>query len=715
MTVASGQMPYEYEGVVPIRAGPNSWPGGGNGLLGISGILLEQGMFVLNAEIRKWDRTPGYDLEDTHKVYTHPDLPGSGFEPKADGSTLGGLVGLPAIIEVTNIAAMRDLINDNNGLLDLYSDDSDYTKLGFREAWYTSAYPESTSGYLRVVQAGPFIISLGAINLRPDLTSVTGGDDIVTTDLHWLGGSGVIFDIDVGEVVFQPFPFLGESNFFTAAQDNIKFDFGPMIPVLQTTTGGIPTLTGREQSDLANVSFKQLTNFDALGSGKMQFDGYALLSQTRFRLVTGNDTNFFGSLGGTSDFSSFIPGLRQVNNPNGFNDASARVYLTPGVKGSGLYRTLVDTPQSTPFISIPSGLPVSLWPQGDIRLNQTNRIYSQAPETASDGTLIVEPRNARGLHVLDDALWIAGPNAALSGTFDSRGLTVISPYNGRAIWYRPAERTLATSGSRPVGSTDPGHFGVHVGLESFGASEFIRISRVWSEFRTIDAGEDDVLSTFHFQRYNKTSLTHTETSVGVYQKNDSGGIGNRIDDMMFDGTHYWLNWEFGRLMRFDTSLVFAGGFVAGDVARRRHYANGKRLYTIGGNIGGSDPLLSMTPPGGAASGIGEWSFTPPGDIVNDIGTVTHDSAKRLRAETHVGYQFTARIHDIINVSGSTHVADGVWMLIQFGTTLYLMRIEETASEWEVKESIEILHTADAIPGGGVPSDFPYEIVLHDID
>ena len=716
MVVASGQLPYAYDGELPVRQRRGGWPGIEVPNIGPSGDLFEQGMFVLNAELRKWGINSLGQL--TYKAYSCPNVASSGFEPKANGETFQGHVGRLALLTTNNIEQMRE--NLEVYLFYQYALDSDYDFSDFLRSWLNSAYPESPSGYPQFFYDWTlnFGVEYPATWLRPALTDVANGDFITDTDLHWLGGSGVLFDIDYGEVIFNPFPFPRQTfHFAPGLTPHMSFSFGPVYPLLQTTAGLAPSLNAtRYQTDLSIGTLKAETNFSAIQSGYWQADGYVLLPGTLFRLTTGNDTNYFGDLSSITDFSFIVSGQRVVADGAGRNDGSARVYIDATPQTSGLYRITTTNPKDiVPFTSIPSGH-VSFWPQGDTfsGIFSSNRMLDRSVTITSDGGLKLDPRLSTGYHVLDDALWIAGPNASsLSGTFITKGLFVMSPHNGELIWYRPAERIVATTGNMPGGGSagSPGIFGVHLGLEEYG-TDFVRISRVWEESV---APTNIFTNTVYFQRYDQTTLDHTEQSETWTITNALGSIGSRIDGLMFDGTNYWLWYEFGQAHRFDSTLTYTGTFQ-GQIARRRHYANGQLLYTLGGNSTVGDPVLAMSPPGGANSGIGVWSITTtPADITIDVGTFTHNSAKRLRAETHFGHQDFAIIHSIREISGATHVPTGTWMIIQFGTTLYLCKIREDASEWVVEQSIRLDHTAGTLSLPSMPTDFPYEFILHDID
>lgn len=720
MTVSSGQMPYQYDAILPIRNIPGGWPGIDDPNIGPSGYIIEGAMFVLNAELRKWGVNNLADL--TYNLYVHPDLSPSGFEPKADGSTLAGLVGAgPSIISIDNIEQMRDRLQD---LFNEYSNETTYNPDQFFEAWLQAAYPESPSGSIRYVESAPnFFLSQDATFLRPVLHDVNGGDFVTTTDLHWLCGSGVLFDIDHGEVVFNPFPFPHGGWFRAPSSLNFRVGFGPVYPKCQTTNGDIPSLVvSRYESDLTGA-FANETNFQALGSGKVQIDGYCLLPQTTIELVKGNNDNFWSTLTGISRYSDHIQGLRQVNLSTEANDNSARCYRTPSAISSGLYRLVTYNKRTdVPNTSIESGV-VSLHPQGyTVRSSPSNTLVSnlsdidgQQYEITSDGGLIRRAGRADGIHVFDDAIWIVGaPEVTLPGfpILDSRGLFCVSPITGDMVWYRPAEMTVATAGN----VNDPGAFGTHVGLFPVG-NNYVRFSR--SIEQTLDFSDVDNIEgdyTVYWQLYDQQTLNHSEQAatfsvVGTVQ--EVPNFDNTRGAILAGGSVYTWQ-EFNTVQQWTTGLGFVEQkFGVPGVAGRRHYAGGDLLYTMTGAPQTGDPMLAIN--GGHTSGIGKWSVGP--------GSFSHDSAKPLRGETHFGHEPRALIHSIFDVTGSTNVSNGIWMIITFPSSpgsfitsdpLYLCRIIEGPTSWQVVESIFLNENVLNQGTAGGP-EFPVEGILQDLD
>lgn len=726
MVVASGQMPYNYGTSIPLRNIEGGWPGLDTPNIGPSGNVAEAAMFVLNAELRKWGVDNLANL--TYNIYTHPDVPPSGFEPKAGGETLTGLVGNAASpLSLDNIEQMR---NSLFTLFSAYDNESNYSNLDFRESWFNSAYPESPSGSLVIFTTNSFSYSFrNATFLRPPLESVTGGDFVSTTDIHFLGGSGVIFDIDAGEVTFNPFPTFIRDRQLNPGNSDFRISFGPITPMVQKTDGTVPTINSSRLDDGAGSQFENETNFDAMSSGYVQFNGYCLVEGTVIELVTGDDNSYFNSVQNSSHYNSHIAGLRAVNNGIGSNDSTATCYRIPSPKAAGLYRLLAYNPKETVGVSSPVSGTVSLWPPGyttqanDGALLRDNFTDGQQNSLTSDGYPVVDARDARGVHVFDESLWIASPSLVATPDNTTAGLYLLSPYTGEVVWYRPAEMTVSTAGD--TGSPS-GNFKNHVGLMDIG-SDLVRLSLSldYNFFPGPGPLPGDGVFTFYFQEYDKTTLDHNEVGVTFTFTNDDQPARTTYDSVITNGSDIFLSVDLGNeILRFDTSYNFTGFFRQPNTlpSCRRHYAGGDLLYTTTSNPGAfvSDPLKTIS--GGATSGIGKWNITgEPGSTTTDIGSFSHVSAKPLRAETFVGNFNFAAISTIFDISGSSNFTNGIWMIVQFSNSVFflgssevfLLRIVEGSSEWQAVEGYKLdQFTLITAAGGG---EFPTEAVYMSVD
>jgi len=109
MTVASGNRPYRY-----LRA-PFTLQDGE--LIGASGVLFEEPMFVVNAEKGVYAVVPSLEREFTKYINKGASVIAS-FEPKADGSNLDGTnadTPLTGIFAAPGAVEFQDYIEDIRG------------------------------------------------------------------------------------------------------------------------------------------------------------------------------------------------------------------------------------------------------------------------------------------------------------------------------------------------------------------------------------------------------------------------------------------------------------------------------------------------------------------------------------------------------------------------------------------------------------------------
>ena len=184
--------------------------------------------------------------------------------------------------------------------------------------------------------------------------------------------------------------------------------------------------------------------------------------------------------------------------------------------------------------------------------------------------------------------------------------------------------------------------------------------------------------------------------------------GNVYHDFWYDpiNTEYWVSNSvalgFG-LWKFDSSFNYVNKYevvnedissTSGISSARGVFINGQH-YLFHGRLGpdaagGSNYMNS--------SGIFPISIDTPGTepyandaIIPGLGILTIGSGtvKYIDGANFVGSQLSANIHDIIEVTTTSHLPIGVYALISWITILgdvatYLLRIEETATTWEIK-------------------------------
>jgi hypothetical protein len=259
------------------------------------------------------------------------------------------------------------------------------------------------------------------------------------------------------------------------------------------------------------------------------------------------------------------------------------------------------------------------------------------------------------------------------------GLALLSPWTGHKMWVRFADMT-------PGLSTSNENWSSYIGLEKTAPNIIYRIFD--SPVTSLAATSGKVA----FQHYNDDLdyLTEILTMSTVTAQNDEfplGGSVTSFSDMFYDGTYYWvfnLNvagydaWKFSNTFDFVEKYTFNN--PSGISQTRAAYVNGKHRIYYG--FIGTGPTVSLT-----TSGIWDYECTDSGAPAGGVaGSCTLGTQKMINAAPAIGLQDEAHILDLFEVTGSTHVVPGVYALILFrvgGYHLYLMRLEETATTWEV--------------------------------
>jgi hypothetical protein len=216
MIVASGVIPYQYEGIYPFVA-PN------NHTYGLSGILFEQAMTVISAEMHRFAGSS--DSPTVFNKYINPNLPSIEFTPYPDGRNLDGRIdGIPGA------AAYADYIAEMRiGFVFL----TFFTNLGGGIAdWLTDwlLWAPGPSGTTGDFARGEY--------------SNTG--PITSSDFTELGGSGVLTTADIREVSYQPYSRWNRS--VTAIYDRGSVRLSPIFPNFMTTNGSFLNMNAREQN-----------------------------------------------------------------------------------------------------------------------------------------------------------------------------------------------------------------------------------------------------------------------------------------------------------------------------------------------------------------------------------------------------------------------------------------------------------------------------------
>ena len=403
MTLLSGIPPYSYDyGNGPFRVHN---PYSSDFPIGLSGILLEQAQFVITAEKRRLNKFLNSHVLPSFNVYVNSAiLPSGGYEPKINGSTLGNEVYPAAAFILDHIQETRLALVS---LFQDYSSDTNLDTFEYRAAWFQALYPNSPSGFYNAGDPDFAFTVDGHWSHR--FPSETGIIDYVNDDV--LGSSGVLYDVDIGELMINPAPHISAFGLDRMhAIDFFAVQQFPLFPAFQKTDGSLIPLTGREPSVIPLAADYQI---DHISSGCIRLDGYAIYNNTEIYL--GRNANIFGPV---EDFTVVSEGHRDV--AFGGNIIGSRLFIAPTSQGSGVYRVAtknkrIDFPNTT----IESGA-MSFWPNiTDYWPNCTNPNDQLIGSTTTIADL--------GYHVFNDCIWMTD-QAFNTLSAKPSGLCILSPF-----------------------------------------------------------------------------------------------------------------------------------------------------------------------------------------------------------------------------------------------------------------------------------------------
>jgi len=642
MTVSSGLPPYDYGFTTPIRSDhPNP-------SIGPSGSLLEAAQFVITAEYRRMNKLsdPAFNYDFTK--YKYAGDTGEVYEPQPDGNNLND--GEASLTILDHILDTRDaLFLFNNPLFLEYEKISNYSQATIARDWMEQLYPDLP------IDSFPYFR-----RTAPTLSQTPIVDSGV------LGGSGVLMDVDFGEVMFNPFPFIARSDLVrTHGPDDVFLIWGsPAFPGFHKTDGSLISLNGREPV----LDFDGFSDEDyyvePIASGKMKLDGYVLRSQTEYLY---SDSQYFD---GTIGFTSPIESDRSVTPDIGTLE-TGRVYVSPLSKSAGVWRIgAANRKADFPSTTVESGI-VSTWPQDA-------EAYDPNETDVSTATVNFQ----EGFHVFDDSMWILdrGLDSPLNNV-PSSGLCLIAPKTGHILWDKFASTTLSGDSLDSGGGTiDRGRWWRdHVGLEVVGTTIYRCKNR--STAGTIDPFSGFSRTKHMIQTYNLDLDYSSEIITG-----NAGQLAyNRtVTDIMYDGTDWWvfalgsgpgiahLNASFGMIESATFGFINAPGSPTFDGGKAA-YING--TYYVWGLIGNilSASLRSFTivtplpgPP-------------PPEEFPTMLALLGNNHTFDLTSfNVEVG-----AIHDMQEVSSTaTGMTAGTWILFAggppgtgpFAASMYLARI-----------------------------------------
>lgn len=384
MVVASGVIPYQYEGIYPFVSPDNH-------TYGLSGILFEQAMTVIAAEYHRF--AGSFDSPTVFNKYINPNQSPIEFTPYPDGRNLDG-----RIDNNPGAAAYADYIIDlRNAFIFL----TFFTNLGGGIAdWFTdwllwAPGPSGTIG-----------------NFARNEYSNTG--PITSSDFNELGGSGVLTTADIREVSYQPYSRFNES--VTAIYDRGSVRLSPIFPNFMTTAGTFLTMNAREQNfTFGNAPYFKKTAADWT-AGKMFLDGDIFFSDTDFCVIPGTATrdNLEGVVMHNALALDSLPGRVFPGNGDLTVDPRGRALVAPPNLPVGGYGVgAINNLSSHPGLIIPSGT------------------LSFHPSPSYDGG-----HAGSGFYVFDKTVWVQD-----SEKISCSGLRMFNPLTKDFYWLRIADQT----------------------------------------------------------------------------------------------------------------------------------------------------------------------------------------------------------------------------------------------------------------------------------
>ena len=392
MTVASGVRPYAYNrDQFTLQEGET---------IGYSGILFEEPMFVLTAE-----RAIYLAISEANRKFTKYINKEGGvsadFEPRPDGQNLDGQYDNPSLSGVEDgpgNVAFRDYIVDLrtalSGLLMSYiTEDIDYSGIqAVEDYFHANQFP------------GPD--GLGRTWTHPDNNEEPSG----------LATSGALYDIDLREVQYQPYP--RAARHFD--ESGIAPDFiAPIMPSFISRAGGMVNVSALDVAHARNLIVSDTmpgiigSGYDAADSGNFLIvgDGFTA-AQTKLRI--GYDLLDEGKLDATATGVCQSVGGRTILENMGNNGLG--IFSSPALTlGSGIYAFHV-------FDESKSGT-LGIWPP---ILNWRNEGFD-IRGLKYENDLAVK---ASGVHVFNEGMWSA----------NSSGMALYSPHNGAHLWQRFADQ-----------------------------------------------------------------------------------------------------------------------------------------------------------------------------------------------------------------------------------------------------------------------------------
>lgn len=533
MAPQSGVIPYNYSFKVPFQMDHRDSP------IGISGIVFEQAGFVL-ADLFRRSNLASILYPDFFK-YRVLGMAGSGYTPSNTDINLASITDPGIALTIDQIKEYRQTLvflmervgADTQDIETIVGSASTLSeaKSSTRALadWLMNSHPGRAP---RANQDLLFADEAQFTRIADD-TFPTPESIILNMDVSYLGGSGILLDIDFGEVIFQPYPYIAgfdQSTFLNPFDESTGDLFNnsttqrgiitfPIYPSFQKADGSVVSITTRENGYNYN---------GGIGSGGILLWGAYIFPSSTFLVGSGAAlANTFTPIGMSTLPHSVFPLKLKSNSP-----ILSGIVLDPPVLPTGLYKVGVrNSLQAFPDTAIPSGF-ISIYPRNGYPSGQAYEVFN-------------------------DTFWL----------YALGGLITLSPYTGRPLHFRRAQYVEDTSSSISADVWSSGQVG----------PVFIDPSLVTiSEHEEVNAGN----SRTHFQTYN-TNLTFQSETITSIGATGTFGLLDFTDAVLGGGTIFASTSAFIRT--FDTSFNHLGSYT-GTLSNPLSYFNTKLWSRQGGGL-----------------------------------------------------------------------------------------------------------------------------------
>jgi len=377
--ITSGVRLFRYEG-------PDPFSGSGIQPIGMSGILLEQAMYALIAEADIYNEQLGANRLFTRYTNKEAGL-STTFEPTVNGSGL--TIGGSGEVHFTNY--ITDLRTKFSGLFDLIMTDSPYPSRQILLEYFQKHTGNNPSG-----SVGNWIHCAAE-----------------------LGSSGSLYDIDLREVMYQPY--IRVSKFRKSETSGVQLPLCPVGPMFCTRTGSLVKVTNRDLGNAAQIDEHTLFAYYTAKTNQLMVEGDIFVkNQTRLYFTWTS-----GQLHSSEYANCNVVAERVLNSGilRGIFGSGFGLFSLPTISvDTGVYSIQVynTQPRIDNYFTPVSGV-IGIWPPLS-GLSTSGYIVART----SGG---LDEQFTSGFHIFNTAMW----------QYSTSGALIQSPINGAYLWYRFAD------------------------------------------------------------------------------------------------------------------------------------------------------------------------------------------------------------------------------------------------------------------------------------